>query len=370
MLCHRSSACGRLLAFSCQPAAFTTVRKPVSLLRSPTLCLCATSRYGSIARRVSNYTLVSPLATGLWVGVVGSLLYYWWSKKQAQQTKPRPAAAGYEQKQFSGKIVLITGAAGDIGGATAEAFARKGATVVLVDLQHCSDLLKERCAYLESIGAEKALNFITDMTVPEQVQNMVQFVLQSVGRIDCFFNNAGLQGELRPLHMYSDNNFQRVMEVNVFGVFLGMKYISKAMMDQGQGGVIINTSSVAGLLGPSNMVAYAASKFAVNGMTKTSAKDLARYGIRVCAVAPGLVEGSMWSSQVEGKIKCNKIIAEDKSEVTKREIIEMEKQMIEGTPMRRLGKLSEIASVVTYLCSDDASYITGSVVTIDGGRFP
>ena len=324
----------------------------------------------AVKRSRKSFRVVSPLATGLWAGVVGSLLFYWWSKRRRRKTKLEPASVATGAGQFAGKTVLITGAAGDIGGATAKAFARKGATLVLVDLPNRADVLRERCSDLESIGAEKATLFTADVSVPEQVQNMAQFALDTTGRIDCFFNNAGLQGELRPLHEQSDKGFDQLMRVNIYGVFLGMKYVSKVMMGQNRGGVIINTSSVAGVLGPPNMAAYAASKFAVTGMTKTASKDLARYNIRVCAIAPGLIEGSLWQRQVKGRAECNKRLAGNDTQATDVEIAETERQMIEGTPMKRLGKLSEVASVVTYLCSEDAAYINGGVVTIDGGRIP
>ena len=109
------------------------------------------------------------------------------------------------------------------------------------------------------------------------------------------------------------------------------------------------------------MVAYAASKFAVVGMTKTAAKDLAPYGIRVCAIAPGLLEGRMWDNQVKGQTLCRKRLSGDSSEVTEGELKEQEERMLNGTPMKRLRKLSEVASVVTFLCSDAASYVTGTM---------
>ena len=165
-----------------------------------------------------------------------------------------------------------------------------------------------------------------------------------------------------------DEVFQRVININVFGAFLVMKYISKAMMETGQKGVIVNTSSLAGLVGPGNMAAYAASKFAVVGMTKTAAKDLAPYGIRVCVVAPGILEGKMWGTQIKGNAECRKHLLGDESPVTEEEIHQQEQRMINDTPLRRLGRLSEVASVVLFLCSDEASYLTGVTLPIDGGK--
>ena len=115
-----------------------------------------------------------------------------------------------------------------------------------------------------------------------------------------FLQHAGIQGELCPLHKQTDEWFRRTIEVNLLGVFHGMKYVGQAMVNAGVGGVIVNTVSLAGLEGVPNMAAYVASKFAVVGLTKTGSKDLVPHGIRVCAIAPGLLEGNMWSSQIRG----------------------------------------------------------------------
>ena len=329
-------------------------------------------------RRVSSSipsrgkTLVSKLpfnlATGVLVGVWGSVLYYVWKKhRSGQHSQTLSERTG---GRFKDKNVLITGAAGDIGGATALAFAQEGATLVLVDLPVRKETLEVKCKELEAKGAAGAFFKTTDVSKAEDVQQMVQFAVEKMGRIDCFFNNAGIQGELRPLHRQDDNAFQKLMSVNIYGVFLGMKYVSKVMVDSHQGGVIVNTSSLAGMLGPPNMAAYAASKYAVVGMTKTAAKDLAPYGIRVCSIAPGIVEGKMWHTQIKGQAECQKQLTGDTSEVSEEGLKQTEKRMIEGTPLKRLGKLSEVASVVLFLCSDDASYLTGTVVPIDGGRLP
>ena len=125
----------------------------------------------------------------------------------------------------------------------------------------------------------------------------------SAGQINCFFNNAGIQGDLAPIHHQNSECAQKVIQVNVIGAFFGLKHVSGAMAKSG-GGVIVNTASLAGLLGPRYMAAYAASKHAVIGMTKSAAKDLAPHGVRVCAVAPGILEGRMWTTQVEGKARC------------------------------------------------------------------
>ena len=277
-------------------------------------------------------------------------------------------AAGSATQGTASKSVLITGAAGDIGGATATAFAIKGATVILVDLPSTQDLLEKKCEELMAKGAKKAVFKTADVTRVEDVQQMTEFAVANAGRIDCFFNNAGVQGEFQPLHKQTIESFQKVMNVNIYGAFLGMKYVSQAMIESGGGGVIVNTASLAGMLGPPNMAAYTASKHAVVGMTKTAAKDLAPHSIRVCAISPGIVEGKMWYSQIKGQVECRKRLAGDNTDVTAEELKEREQRMIDDTPMKRLGQLSEVASVVVFLCSDKASYLTGTVVPIDGGK--
>jgi NAD(P)-dependent dehydrogenase (short-subunit alcohol dehydrogenase family) len=315
------------------------------------------------------------MATGLSIGVCGSLLYYVYRKQQKSRKKEMSGAAVPTTNRdphcrFQNKVVLITGAAGDIGGATATAFAQEGANVILVDLPYTKDTLKKKCVALKEDGAIDTLFVLADITNIEDVKKMVKHSVNKFGQIDYFFNNAGVQGDILPLHEQQERNFELVMKVNIYGVFLGMKYVAKAMKESGQGGIIVNTASLAGFQGPPNMVAYAASKFAVVGMTKTAAKDLAPYGVRVCAIAPGILEGKMWDTQIRGRALCRKRLSGDSSEVTERELKEQEERMLNGTPMKRQGKLSEVASVVTFLCSDAASYLTGTTILIDGGRLP
>lgn len=318
---------------------------------------------------VLNSKVSFRLANVLYVGVVGTLILYVIRKRRKKPVgseSPVSSRVG----RFADKTVVITGGAGDIGMNTAIAFSRENASLFLVDLPQTEEHLKENCEQLKKEGAKSAEYVICDVTSDEDVKKMVKSVTDKTDHIDVFFNNAGIQGALRPIHKQDDKEFKKIIDVNIYGVFLGIKYVSRAMIESRRGGVIINTASVAGLLGPANMAAYAASKFAVVGMTKTAAKDLARHQVRVCSIAPGILEGKMWETQIRGNVKCRKEIQGDETEVTAKELREQEVRMIEGTPLNRQGKLSEVASVVIFLCSEDAGYLTGITVPIDGGRIP
>ena len=242
------------------------------------------------------------------IGAGVTLTFLWYVRRrrrkrrelQKTQELQRQDGVHQQQLQFAGKTVMITGAAGDIGGATARAFARKGARLVLVDLPSTEESLNERKKQLVTDGAAGVHVMPCDVSKNESVKQVVEQAVRECGHVDCFFNNAGILGELCPLHKQTDEWFRRTIEVNLLGVFHGMKYVGQAMVNAGVGGVIINTASSSGLVGVPNMAAYVASKFAVVGLTKTGSKDLGPHGIRVCAVAPSLLEGKMWSAQIKG----------------------------------------------------------------------
>ena len=295
-------------------------------------------------------------------------------KEERDAVAKIPSETETSRLRFLNKTVLITGAAGNIGAATAHAFAREGATLVLVDLPQLQEKMRDERKGLLMEGATEVHVLGADVSKSDDVQKMVLETMTKCGHIDCFFNNAGIQGEMIPLQDQSDEEFQKTIQVNLYGVFLGMKYVSQAMMsgDKGggaRGGVIVNTSSMAGLIGPATMGAYAASKFGVVGLTKTGAKDLAPFNIRVVAIAPGLVEGYMWDRQVKLRALFRKQQqGKEGEELSEKEIKEQEERMLAATPLGRVARLSEIAQVVVFLCSDSASYITGSVIPIEGGR--
>ncbi|MCY4629660.1 MAG: SDR family oxidoreductase [bacterium] len=251
--------------------------------------------------------------------------------------------------RFEGQVVIVTGAAGGIGRAAALRFAAEGAAVVAVDLD--DEGLAATVGAVESAGG-RAHPFRADVTRSADVAAYVQAAVDRFGGVDVLFNNAGVEGVVAPLEDYPEDAFDKVMDVNVKGVWLGMRHVAGAMRARG-GGAIINASSGAGLRGTPDLIAYGASKHAVIGMTKTAAIELAPAGIRVNAVCPGPVDTRMLDSIAAGKSP------EDPDLFLKRSD--------ERNPMGRRGKPTEVVALVTFLASDDASYINGGWHTVDGG---
>lgn len=250
--------------------------------------------------------------------------------------------------RFEGKVAVITGAAGGIGIAAAERFASEGAKVVAVDmkgtdLQAVLDKVKE--AGSEAIAVE------ADVTRSSQVEEYARAAKAKFGRIDAFFNNAGIEGWVGPSLEYPEEIFDKVLAVNVKGVWLGMKYVVPIMRQNG-GGSIVNTASVAGLGATPTIIAYGASKHAVVGMTKSAAIEFAPE-VRTNAVCPSPIETRMMRSLERG-------MNADHPEMVKQ-------AMAANIPMQRYGEPAEVASLVAFLCSDDASFINGGIYTIDGG---
>lgn len=252
--------------------------------------------------------------------------------------------------RFDGKIALITGAAGGIGRAAAVRFAAEGARVGLVDVSR--EGLRESLAAVEKAGGT-GLTVEADVTRSADVTRYAAAVAERFGGIDCFFNNAGILGAVRPLVDYPEDVFDRVLAVNVKGVWLGIKTVAPLLRARG-GGVIVNTASTAGLRGSrANLVAYIASKHAVVGLTRTAALELAPDRIRVNAVCPSPIETDMVRQLEEGHNSANPSAVHDR--------------MARVIPMRRYGTPEEVAALVTFLCSADAAYITGGIYPVDGG---
>lgn len=251
---------------------------------------------------------------------------------------------------LSGKVVLITGGGGGIGRAAAETFAREECRIVIVDIS--SELGEDAVREIQQIGGE-ALFLQADVSEPNDVANYVRIAVERFGRIDVFINNAAWEGNVQSLIEYPVDVFDKVISINVRGVFLGLKHVLPVMYAQGSG-IVVNTSSIAGHIGSPGLVAYTASKHAVLGMTKTAALEGAKFGVRVNAVSPGAVDTRMLRSLAQAK-------QPDEIEAA------MEKYAVDS-PNGRLAAPQEIANVMLFLASDLSSHISGQSFRIDGGR--
>jgi NAD(P)-dependent dehydrogenase (short-subunit alcohol dehydrogenase family) len=247
---------------------------------------------------------------------------------------------------LDGKVVLVTGGGNGIGRETALALAREGARVAVADYE--AGAAAETVALINGNGGQ-AISLSGDVTVAAQVQAMLDGTVAAFGRLDCAYNNAGIAGHQveasgQLTHEWSEKSFDRMIEVNLKGVWLCMKHEIPLMLARG-GGAIVNTASVAGLIGLRTSSGYVAAKHAVIGLTKTAAVEYAEEGIRVNAVCPGYIV-----TRMTGPVR------ETRSEA-----------VIARTPMRRFGEPREIAEMVVWLCSDRASYVTGAAYEVDGG---
>ncbi|HEX4140891.1 MAG TPA: SDR family oxidoreductase [Candidatus Methylacidiphilales bacterium] len=249
-------------------------------------------------------------------------------------------------KQFENKVVLITGGTSGIGRATAVAFAREGAKVVVSGRRKAEGA--ETVTLVEKAGGQ-GLFVQADVSDEEQVKKLVQTTVDHFGRLDVAFNNAGIEGAPKPLTEATPAEFDQVFNINVKGVFLSMKYEIPAMLKTG-GGSIVNTSSIAGTIGMAGAGIYIASKHAVNGLTKTAALEVAKQGIRVNAVSPAAIQTDM----------LDRFLGDEQAE--------QKKQYFAGMhPVGRVGTSAEVASAVLYLSSPGASFITGHDLLVDGG---
>jgi NAD(P)-dependent dehydrogenase (short-subunit alcohol dehydrogenase family) len=245
------------------------------------------------------------------------------------------------------KSTIITGASGGIGAATARKFAAEGASVLLVDLDE--DALRKAVSSIES---DRVSYFVANVADAGQTQAYVAAAVERYGGVDVMFANAGIEGKIAPLEQMSEEDFDRVISVNVKGVWLSMKYVVPELMKRGGGTIIVN-SSVAGLIGYPNLSAYVASKHAALGLTRAAAIELASSNIRVNAIHPGPIANRMMDS-------LEKQLAPDAPETVRQ-------GMESAVPLHRYGTNEEIANLAAFLACDDSSYCTGASFVADGG---
>ena len=251
---------------------------------------------------------------------------------------------------FTGKVALITGGGGDIGQAAALAFAARGAKVVIADIDEAAG--QASANLVQGRGAEG--RFVrADVSRADDVRRYVQAALDAYGAIDCFFNNAGIEGGIAPTQDYDEAMFDRVISVNLKGVFLGLRHVLPVMLRQGAG-TIVNSASITAIFGGPGMPAYVASKHGVLGLTKAAAADVARFGVRVNAVCPGPVETRMMRS-LEARRNPTDPAA-------------MGAAIRGGIPTGSYSSPEEVANAVLYFCSALSGNVTGTHLMLDGGR--
>jgi NAD(P)-dependent dehydrogenase (short-subunit alcohol dehydrogenase family) len=245
--------------------------------------------------------------------------------------------------EFVGKVALITGGNAGIGRATAIEFAKHGAKVVVSGRREKEghDVIAE----IKALGGE-AIFVKTDVSKASDVKAMIEQTLETFGRLDYAFNNAGIEQALTPLPEQTEETYDQIMNINVKGVWLALKHEVPAMLKAG-GGAIVNNSSIAGLVGFAMAPVYVASKHAVNGLTKSVALEYAKQNVRINAVAPGPIETRMYLDFAKTP--------------------EVRQMLESAVPSGRVGQPEDIASTVIWLCSDSASFVTGQIFPVDGG---
>lgn len=249
-------------------------------------------------------------------------------------------------QRLANKVALVTGASTGIGRAASVAFAKEGAKVVLASRNEESSLQTLRM--VEACGGE-GIFVKTDVSSARDVEHLIEKTLDTYGQLDCAFNNAGVGGPVGPLFNLTEQDFQHIIDVNLKGVWLCLKYQIPAMLARGSGGSIVNMSSAAGLIGTAGIAAYTASKHGVVGMTKAAALEFAKANVRVNAVCPSVIDNTIMIDQLK---------------VTHPEVYN---HLLGTHPVGRIGQPEEVANVVVWLCSEEASFITGVAFPVDGG---
>lgn len=255
-------------------------------------------------------------------------------------------------KNFENKTIIITGAAMGLGLAAAKELAARGANLALVDYNEKS-LNDAKAEIANDFPDAKILMVVADVSNEEAVKNYVDETVKAFNRIDGLYNNAGIEGRQAGMTEYDVSVFKKVIDINLMGVYYGMRYVIPIMQKQNYGR-IVNVASVGGIRGVLNQVAYVASKHAVSGMTKNAALEYGRYGINTNAIAPGAILTPM--------------VAEAFREVNPDDPKAAETEYAQRNPVKRLGLPAEVAKVVAFLLSEDASYVNGQTIAIDGGE--
>ncbi|SDD30277.1 NAD(P)-dependent dehydrogenase, short-chain alcohol dehydrogenase family [Paenibacillus sp. CF095] len=255
-------------------------------------------------------------------------------------------------ERFAGKVVLITGGGSGLGRSAAVEVAREGAKLALVDV-NMKALEETKRVISDEVKHAEFLLIEGDVSDEEAVKKYVSDTVNEFGRIDAFFNNAGIEGKQNLIENYETEMFNKVIDINLKGVFFGLKHVLPVMKKQGEG-YIVNASSVGGIRAVPNLVAYGASKHAVAGMTKDAAIEYAEHGISINAIAPGAILTDM----VIGSFK----------QINPNDWESASKEFVKDNPAKRLGEPKEVGRLVAFLLSGEAPFINGAIIPIDGAQ--